>query len=300
VGRADGNVGADGWGGGTLARMPSRVRFVVVGLSLVLFLVLAGLPPPATGADDNVRIDAPANGERVIGKIEVRGRAVTADPARFSFYRLYYGAGSSPSSLRPIASASDKPVMDGVLGTWDTAPLFQGEYTLQLSVYDTAGGTSTTSVVVTVLPAPTPTSRNLPQVLVPPPTPNPDEDTGPPATPLPELPQLIPNIPQIDVPQQNQSAPPIQRVDPPLNDPGYQPIQINPGIPAAPPPQPFDPGLTNPSAPPPTVDLGPAPGSQFNPINPVGPPPVPVIVPNEPPPPTLSLPPTPTLFGIPP
>ena len=272
----------------------------MVGLSLALVFVLAGLPIPATRADDNVRIDAPANGERVIGRIEVRGRATTADPTRFSFYRLYYGAGSSPSSLRPIGGSSDKPVEDGVLGTWDTAPLFQGEYTLQLSVYDTAGGTTTTSVVVTVLPAPTPTSRNLPSVLVPPPeqTPNPDEDTGPTATPLPELPQLVPNIPQIDVPPQQQ-APPIQRVDPPINDPGYQPIQINPGIPQAPPPR-FDPGPSNPNPPPPTVDLGPAPGSQFNPINPVGPPPVPVIVPNEPPPPTLALPPTPTLFGIPP
>jgi hypothetical protein len=39
---------------------------------------------------------------------------------------------------------------------------------------------------------------------------------------------------------------------------------------------------------------------QFNPVNPVGPPPVPVIVQNEPPPPTLDLPPTPTIFGLPP
>lgn len=272
----------------------------MVGLSLAVLLVLAGLPIPATRADDNVRIDAPASGERVIGTVEVRGRAVTADPAQFSFYRLYYGAGSSPSSLRPLGNSSDKPVEDGVLGTWDTAPLFQGEYTLQLSVYDTAGATTTTSVVVTVLPAPTPTSRNLPSVLVPPPeqTPNPDEETGPTATPLPELPELVPNIPQIDVPPQQQQ--PIQHVDPPAFDPGYQPVPIDPGIPSAPQPQPFNPAPINPAPPPPTVDFGPVPGSQFNPINPVGPPPVPVIVPNEPPPPTLALPPTPTLFGIPP
>jgi hypothetical protein len=273
----------------------------MVGLSLALILALAGLPVPSTNADDSVRIDAPANGDQVIGKIEIRGRAVTTDPARFSFYRLYYGAGSTPTTLRPIGSAVDKAVDDGLLGTWDTAPLFQGEYTLQLSVYDASGGTTTASVVVTVLPAPTPTSRNLPQVLVPPPeqTPNPD-DTGPTATPLPELPELVPNIPQIDVPQQNQAAPPIQRVDPPVNDPGYQPIQIDPGsIPQQPQPGSFDPGLSNPNPPPPTVDMGSSTSPQYNPINPVGPPPVPVIVPNEPPA-TVALPPTPTLFGIPP
>src|SRR3954469_10756022 len=138
--------------------MPSRVRFVMSGLALVLIIALVGAPVPSTRADENVRIDAPANGERIIGKVEVRGRAVTADPSHFSFYRLYYGAGSSPSSLRPIGGSSDKPVEDGVLGSWDTAPLFQGEYTLQLSVYDTSGGNTTASVVVTILPAPTPTS----------------------------------------------------------------------------------------------------------------------------------------------
>ena len=287
--------------GATLAGMAGPLRLIVSGLALALVIALVGAPAPPTRADDAVRIDSPAAGERVVGSIEIRGRATTADPARFAFYRLYYGAGSAPTSLRPIGSANDRPVEDGVLGTWDTAPLFQGEYTLQLSVYDKSGGTTTASVVVTILPAPTPTSRNLPSVLVPKPeqTPDPDEDTGPPPTPLPELPQLIPNIPNINVPQQPQNQPPIPQALPPANDPGVQPVFIDPGPPPPQPPQ-FQPGLTNPN-PISTVDTGPpAQQPQFNPINPVGPPPVPVIVPNEPPPPTLSLPPTPTLFGIPP
>jgi hypothetical protein len=276
-------------------------------LSLVLLLAASALPAPsiaapvAQDAENGPRIDAPTSGARVSGTIEVRGRAVTADPARFSFYRLYYGAGSSPSSFRPIGSSSDKPVEDGLLGTWDTAPLFQGEYTLQLSVYDTSGGTSTTSVVVTVLPVATPTPRNLPSFIVPTPetTPNPDDDTAPPATPLPELPELVPNIPQIDVPPQNQAAPAIQQVQPPVNDPGFQPVQIDPGPPRQPQVVPFDPGPSNPSGPP-SFDSGQPAAPQFNPVNPVGPPPVPVIVPNEPAQPTLVLPATPTIFGLPP
>jgi hypothetical protein len=282
--------------------MPGRARFVLFGLSLLLAVALAAAPTSPSLADDNVRIDAPANGERVVGAIEVRGQATTADPSRFSFYRLHYGAGSAPSSLRPIGNPSDKPVENGVLGTWDTAPLFQGEYFLQLTVYDTAGGTVTTHVVVNVLPAPTPTPRNQPSVLIPVPgqTPTTTEDeSAPPATPLPELPQLDPQIPQINLPPQQQGPLPIQPVDSSGTDPGLQPIQVNPpGL--APLPPPIAPGQTGP-APPPTFDPGPqsAPLAPFNPVNPVAPPPPPVVAPYEPPP-TLALPPTPTQFGLPP
>ena len=283
--------------------MPKHVRIALTVLTLALTIGLTLTPTASTQGDEAVRIDAPANGASVIGSVEVRGRATTADPSRFSFYRLHYGAGSSPGSLRPVGPAGDKPVEDGVLGIWDTAPLFQGEYTLQLTVYDTAGGTTTTHVVVNVLPAPTPTPRNQPSFVVPVPgeTPTtPEEETGPTPTPLPELPQLDPQIRQIDVPQQPVYQPPIQQVNPPPPAPDFQPIQIAPGplppqqqplppLPGAPSssgPGPFDPGSST----------GPAP---FNPVNPVGPPGAPVVAPYEPPP-TLPPPPTPTLFGLPP
>jgi hypothetical protein len=281
--------------------MPNRVRFVLTALSLALVIALAGTPSASTQADEPVRIDVPANGTSVIGAVEVRGRAITADPSRFSFYRLHYGAGASPSSLRPIGPASDKPVDDGLLGTWDTAPLFQGEYLLQLTVYDTSGGTTTARIVVNVLPAPTSTPRNQPAFIVPAPgeTPTtPEEDTGPTPTPLPELPQLVPQIPQIDIPQQNQQQPPIQPVNPPPPGPGFQPIQIDQGPqPQAPlPPLQGAPQPSGPSQFDPGPSIAPAP---FNPVNPVGPPPAPVIAPFEAPP-TLAPPPTPTLFGLPP
>lgn len=284
--------------------MPSRVRSVLMGLSLALVIALAWVPSASTQGDDGARIDAPTPGASVIGSVEVRGRAATADPTRFAFYRLHYGAGASPSSLRPIGAAGDRSVEDGVLGIWDTAPLFQGEYLLQLTVYDTSGGTRTAGVVVNVLPAPTPTPRNQPAFIVPAPgqTPQvPEEDTGPTPTPLPELPQLDPRIPYIEVPQQNQEQPPIQQANPPPPEPGFQPIQIDQGQPQQAPLAPL-PSAPQPGAAPqfdPGQPLAPPPPAPFNPVNPVGPPPAPVIAPYEPPP-TLPLPPTPTQFGLPP
>lgn len=272
----------------------------MVVLSLALTIAVASAQAPPTLADDNVRIDSPTNGASVIGTIEIRGRAVTADPSKFSFYRLYYGAGSSPPALRPIGSPVDKPVDSGVLGTWDTAPLFQGEYVIQLTVYDTAGNPTMARVVVNVLPAPTPTLRNLPNVLVPVPsqTPNPDDqqDTGPTATPIPELPPLVPNIPQIDVPPPS-APPPIQPVNPSTTNPDIQPIPVGPPMPPIQQP-PFNPAPID-TGPPPTFDPGPSLPPPSNPIAPVGAPPVPVIPTYQPPAPP-ELPATPTQIGIPP
>ena len=216
---------------------------------------------------------------------------------------------SSPSTLRPIGGAGEQPVDDGVLGVWDTAPLIAGEYTLSLTVYDVAGATTVAHVVVNVLPAPTPTLRTdqPPLVVVTPgPTTTADEG-GPTPTPIPELPQLVPQIPQIDVPGPDQGQAPIQPVNPQQSDPNFQPIPITGPNPSnsAPPPlppgvapgpqtgtQPFDPGPA-PLAP---IDTG---SSNSPPINPVGPPPAPIVAPYEPPPgPPTAIPPTP--FGLPP
>ena len=181
---------------------------------------------------------------------------MTPDRARFSFYRLHYGAGSAPSSLRPIGNPVDQPVENGVLGTWDTAPLLTGEYTVQLTVYDTSGGTTITRVLVNVLPAPTPTPLLQQPVRVPvageTPTPS-DDDAGPTPTPLPEIAPLIPNIPQIDTRPINPGLPvqPVQGPNP--SDPGFQPIPINTG-PTGPQPGPFNPSGPVDSAP--TFDTG--------------------------------------------
>lgn len=286
----------------------AQVQVFVSALVVVALLVLAGAPTALTQGDEVARIDAPVAGASIVGPTEIRGRAMTANPAAFSFYRLHYGAGPSPSSFRPIGAPIEQPVENGVLGSWDASPLIAGEYTIQLTVYDTSGSTTTARVLVNVLPAPTPTPLSQPSVRVPVPgeTPTPeDEQTGPTPTPLPEIAPLEPNIPQIDTSPINPGLP-IQPVQGPnLSDPGFQPIPISPPNPSSPlgPPS-FDPGAPPPGAAP---SFNPnQPGSQpLNPINPISPvnapnaPGPPVVAPYEPPP-TLPLPaiPTPTIFGL--
>lgn len=285
--------------------MRSSQRLVVVCLALALIVALVRAPVASSLvlADDNVRIDVPASGTSISGSVEIRGRATTADPSRFSFYRLHYGSGSSPNTLRPIGGAGERAVENGMLGVWDTAPLITGEYTLLLTVYDVSGATTVARVVVHVLPAPTPTLRTdqWPLVVVPPgATPTDSENTGPTPTPIPELPQLDPQIPQIDLPPQDSGAPPVQPVNSQPSDPGFQPIPItgpNPVAPSSLPPA--GPGPA--PAPQPNVlspiDTGPA-SAPPPAINPVAPPPPPIVAPYEPPPalPTIA-PPTPD--GIP-
>ncbi|MCC7367241.1 MAG: hypothetical protein IT306_02390 [Chloroflexi bacterium] len=281
--------------------MAKHLQAFLTALAALALLVLAGAPTALMQTDEVARIDSPVAGASVVGTVEVRGRAMTADRSKFSFYRLHYGAGSAPSSLRPIGNPVDQPVENGVLGVWDTAPLITGEYTVQLTVYDTSGGTTITRVLVTVLPAPTPTPLLQQPVRVPVPgeTPTPsDEDTGPTPTPLPEIAPLVPNIPQIDTSPINPSVP-VQPVQGPESGPGFQPIPINTG-PTGPQVGPFNPGGPVDSAP--TFDTGIPSSPPLNPINPInapGAPSGPNIAPYEPPP-TFAPPaiPTPTIFGL--
>jgi hypothetical protein len=282
----------------------ARVQTFASVLALLALLVLAGAPTALTQGDEVARIDTPVTGASIVGVTEIRGRAMTANSAAFSFYRLHYGAGSAPSSFRPIGSPVEQPVESGLLGVWDTAPLIPGEYTVQLTVYDTSGSTTTARVLVNVLPAPTPTPLSQPSVRVPVPgeTPTPEDEMGPTPTPLPVIPPLIPEIPQIDTSPINPGLP-IQPVEGPNpSNPGFQPIPINPANPAAPPS--FDPGAPPPGAPP-SFDPGQPSSQPINPISPINPvnapsaPGPPAIAPYEPPP-TLPLPaiPTPTIFGL--
>lgn len=265
---------------------------------VLLFALLLGVV--GARAEDADRIDAPTNGDHVAGQVEVRGRAVGRDPSRFSFYRLHYGPGPAPSVLRPIGPPVDQPVDSGPLGVWDTATLSPGDYTLQLTVYDTGGSTNVIRIVVTVDPAPRPTRSGTqpPLVFATPgeaPTPGAAPEAAP-AQPPPPPPQDT-SVRPVDVP------PPSPRQ--PITLPDAPP----PGVPPPPPlaPIPSDP-IRQPSLPPP---LGPIntdpiarPTSSFDP-GPSGPAPItlppppaaPVLPPYEPPPlPTF---PVPTPFGNP-
>lgn len=106
-------------------------------------------------ADVAAIIFQPTAGANVSGAVQVTGRASSS---AFQSYRLEYGAGAAPDSWTQITSRSSE-VTSGTLGTWNTAGLAPGPYTLRLVVNDRQRGQLTATVTVNVVapPAPTPT-----------------------------------------------------------------------------------------------------------------------------------------------
>jgi hypothetical protein len=75
----------------------------------------------------------------------------TASDANFTQYTLQYGAGSSPSVWNDIGTNPRlTPVTSGTLGTWNTAPLSDGIYTIRLITTDAANNSTTAAVTVNV------------------------------------------------------------------------------------------------------------------------------------------------------
>lgn len=102
--------------------------------------------PPAPAAVQ-VAITSPAPGERVSGAVRIVGSAALPG---FQSYRLEWGAGPAPTAWQPVGAARAEQVVNGLLGTWDTATVRNGSYTLRLTVTDRAGGTQQARVTVTV------------------------------------------------------------------------------------------------------------------------------------------------------
>ena len=77
----------------------------------------------------------------------------TADIDNFQFYKLEYGIGElpldwsairgangSPNSVWPgIGEVYDRPIVNGILGTWNTGALPDGVYQLRLVAVDNRG-----------------------------------------------------------------------------------------------------------------------------------------------------------------
>ena len=71
------------------------------------------------------------------GRVEIRG---TADIEDFSFYKVEFAAGDSPSdSDWAYLGEGREPVSDGLLLVWDVSGLPAGGYTLRLTVVDRTG-----------------------------------------------------------------------------------------------------------------------------------------------------------------
>ena len=171
-----------------------------------------GIPQPPKDQSDvytgeaNLVIRAPVEGEVVSGIVTVVG---SADAPAFASYELQYGISHDPGAFSPpISGPFNTPMIDGVLGQWDTTGLQDGPHTLRLVVRDQAGAEREARVRVfvsheepTTTPEPTPTWT----LEAPTPAPLPTDTLPPPPptdTPFVEAPTPEPTwtLPPIDTP----------------------------------------------------------------------------------------------------
>lgn len=193
----------------------------VAGLVLLAMLLIT---IPARAADSRIAlqqgviatITSPENFAEVRGNVSVFGSALHP---QFQRYELYYTVEPGENWVF-IDEAHFNPVDNGLLGTWNTTALPDGNYSLRLRVvrqdgnYDEAYARSV--VVANAAPTPTPTefvAPTLPPVAPSEPTPTPTEQPTP--TPIsveqPEIPTPTPR--PTATPTEEAVAPEVNQVD---------------------------------------------------------------------------------------
>ncbi len=104
-----------------------------------------------------VRLNNPQSNQTLTGNVTITGQITAPD---FQRYELQYAPVGSTSFL-PIGQASTQQFQNAgsTIGTWDTTRVTNGQYTLRLAAYSTAGGYIFRDVTVAlsnVPPTPTP------------------------------------------------------------------------------------------------------------------------------------------------
>ncbi len=102
---------------------------------LALWVVAAALVIPTRSAlaQDGVVIASPETGDGVTGLVEIRGTAVRQP---FLRYELAFAYDPNPrGNWFAIGEPGTAPVVNGVLGQWDTTNVADGLYALRLRVY---------------------------------------------------------------------------------------------------------------------------------------------------------------------
>lgn len=107
---------------------------------IVKKVVVVQEPPPLRPAvcNNSTKITSPLEGETLdgLGTQFVTGTASIDD---FQFYKLEYGFGPAPIDFFSIDEVQTTPVVNGILGSWNTGALPEGTYTLRLTVVDNSG-----------------------------------------------------------------------------------------------------------------------------------------------------------------
>jgi membrane carboxypeptidase/penicillin-binding protein len=129
--------------------------FLVVPPEAAAWAAESGLPTPPDAYDlifapqtqsKDVRITQPLMFGYVRGIVQVRGTSSGAD---FDFYRLQYGQGLNPTNWIQLGEDTDRAVLNGPLGSWDTTGL-TGLYAMKLQVIRADQRVETAVIQVTV------------------------------------------------------------------------------------------------------------------------------------------------------
>ncbi len=97
-----------------------------------------GIPQPPAGPDDvyefipELHIRQPIEGEVVSGIVQIHG---SANAPGFRNYELQYGVSHDPGAFSAAFGGGNTPVLDGLLGEWNTSGLGEGPHTIRLVVY---------------------------------------------------------------------------------------------------------------------------------------------------------------------
>ena len=117
----------------TMTRIPTRPRPTAAPPTETPTPIRAA---PAYCPLPGVRITSPAMDEAVAGQVTIRG---TANIDAFQFYKVEYGMGEETPQWNSIGDIVRRPVVDGVLATWNLAGFPNGVYRVRLTVVDITG-----------------------------------------------------------------------------------------------------------------------------------------------------------------
>lgn len=102
---------------------------------------------PWANLPHEIALTYPASGQSVDGVVPVLG---SASVPYFERYTVQYGVGAAPTEWQPVGPWRTQPVRAGVLDTWDTTLLPDGQYTVALVLVDSRGQQFVLQRLVTV------------------------------------------------------------------------------------------------------------------------------------------------------
>lgn len=139
----DGRHGSADGRHGFLTRLGAIARAALLSLCLLIVPFHQGQAAPLR-QDPVVEITSPTGSSTVSGEVTIQG---TATYPNFTSYDVFYAPGTSVTGDTdwryddPIARTQQSMVVNGVLGTWDTTQIPNGQYVLALVVWEAGNDT---------------------------------------------------------------------------------------------------------------------------------------------------------------